>query len=439
MPSHAFRNVPQHFESAKSNVMEQRSDQVAATSCPFGHGSSHPIEDFSFHRSKLLDPPEQIARLRATGGIAKVRLWDGSSTWLATRYEDVRAVLGDPRFSTVTSRQGYPFVTEQRKEVLLNGRPNFTFMDAPEHTKFRRAVSRLFTVSRFEAMRPDIQRVVDDLLDDMAAAQMPQDFVEQFALKMPIRVLLKVTGVPAESEELFLRAARERVDLSGDAAISHKSGDLLWDYLDNFLAEREKSPGNEDDIVTRLVLDHVLTGKLTRDDAVLIVNQLLIAGFDNTANTISMGMLALLASPDQMQHLRDDPSKIASAVNEILRFSTTPQFHASRAAIEDVEVGGQLIRAGEGVIALLHGANRDPIEFPNPDRFDIDRDAAHHMTFSFGMHQCLGQSLARLELQVAFQSMLQRFPNVRLAQPLEELEFSVFGLAYGPHKLPLMW
>ncbi|MBX9451534.1 MAG: cytochrome P450 [Mesorhizobium sp.] len=407
--------------------------------CPFSSGAAPEVEDFSFVRESLLDPPSQVARLRAQRRLSKVRLWDGSTTWLATHYEDVRAILGDPRFSTVTKRDGYPFVTQQRKEVLLSGRPNFTFMDAPEHTRFRRALTPLFTVSRLERMRPAIQQIVDDLLDEMAAAEAPYDLVENFTIRMPIRVLLQVTGVPPESEDLFITAAKERVDLSGEADVSHRSGEVLWSYLDSLLAEREESPGEADDIVTRLILDQVLPGKISREDAVLIVNQLLIAGFDNTANTISLGALALLSSPEQARRLREDPAMIASAVNEILRYSTTPQFHASRAATEDVEVGGQVIRAGEGVLALLHAANRDPAEFPEPDRFDIGREAAHHMTFSYGMHQCLGQSLARLELQIAFLSLLRRFPGLRLSQPVEDLEFHVYGLAYGLHRLPVAW
>lgn len=416
------------------------SDDLRA--CPFHAGTNTEKvapPDFAIVREHPLNPPEQLKELRERPGPSKVRLWDGSETWVATHYEDVREILGNPAFSTVTTRKGYPFVSAQRQDILINGRPNFTFMDPPEHTKFRRTLARMFTVERFSRERPFIQKIVDDLLDDMEKKGPPADFVNSFALEVPVRVLANLVGIPLEGQELFLQAGKDRFDLSADPSLSHGSGEALWNYLDDLLAQQERNPGDGDEVITRLVVDAIVPGKFTRDEALLVINQLLVAGFDTTASTIAIGTLALLQNPDQFEKLRSDPSKVENAVHEILRYATVLQFHSSRAAKEDVEIGGQLIKAGEGVLALLHGANRDPKEFPDPDKFDIDRDAAHHLAFSFGIHQCLGQSLARLELQIVFATLLERFPNLRLAQPLSDIEFMTFSLAYGPHSFLVEW
>lgn len=417
--------------------MSATSKPGSAGVCPFHSGDKPP--PFEMLREHPLNPPEQLKRLRAKRGPSKVTLWDGSEAWIATHYEDVREVLGDPRFSTVTTRPGYPFVSRQRRDVLINGRPNFTFFDPPDHTRFRRMLARLFTVERFALMRPFVQEIVNDLIDSMEKSGAPAPFVENFALEVPVRVLAHLVGIPKEGQDLFLQAGKDRFDLGGDPGLSHNSGEALWSYLDNLLAEHERNPGDGDDVITRLVVDQVKPGKFTRDEAILIINQLLVAGFDTTAATIAIGALALLENPDQFEKLKADPSKVENAVHEILRYATILQFHSSRAAKEDVEIGGELIKAGEGVIALLHAANRDPAEFADPDKFDIERDAAHHVAFSYGIHQCLGQSLARLELQVVFGTLVQRLPSLRLAQRFEDIEFAKHSLAYGPQEFLVAW
>lgn len=412
------------------------------TGCPFhtaARTQDETIPDFQIPRENPLNPPEQIRKLRERKGLSKVRLWDGSETWVATHYDDVREVLGNPAFSTVTSRKGYPFVSAQRRDVLLNGRPNFTFMDAPDHTKFRRMLAKMFTVDRFARMRTAIEQIVNTQCDILENSPQPADFIDKFALEIPVRVLANLVGIPEEGIALFLEAGKNRFDLSGDSATSHASGEVLWSYLDGLLAEREKIEGHGEDVIGRLIVEQLRPGKLTRDEAILVINQLLVAGFDTTAASIAMGTLAFLTHPEQYELLKADSTRIEKAVHEVLRFASILQFHASRAAKEDSVIGDQIVRQGEGVLALLHAANRDPAEFSNPDAFDIERDSAHHLAFSFGIHQCLGQSLARLELQVVFRALAERFPDLRLAQPLEEVEFAVYGLAYTPHALPVTW
>jgi cytochrome P450 len=419
--------------------MGDTSPRRETTACPYhAMHADEAVPAFKIEREHPLDPPSQVALLREKG-LSKVKLWDGSETWLATRYEDVRNILGDTRFSTVTTRPGYPFVSAARKEILINGRPNFTFMDAPEHTKFRRMMARMFTVERFEKLRPYVETVVEGLLDELEQHSAPVDFVAHFSNELPVRILAKLVGIPKEGQEIFLDAGKKRFDLAGNPGLSHDTGEVLWRYLDNLLAEQERNPGTGEEVITKLVVEQIQPGKISRDDAILVINQLLVAGHDTTANTIAIGTLALLRNRHQFELLRRDPSKIGNAVNEILRYATILQFHASRAATEDVQVGGQTIKAGEGVIALLHGANRDASEFNDPDKFDIERDASHHMAFSYGIHQCLGQSLARLELGVVFNSLAKRFPNLRLTQPVHEIDFATFSLAYGPLSFDVEW
>jgi cytochrome P450 len=422
--------------------MSVSTNSNAASACPFPAGtpeSEGSIPDFAILREHPLNPPEQIRQLRQNRGLSKVRLWDGSETWLAIHYDDVREVLGNPAFSTVTTRKGYPFVSAQRRDVLLNGRPNFTFMDAPNHTKFRRMLAKMFTVDRFARMRPAIEQIVDTQCDILESRPQPADFIQTFALEVPVRVLANLVGIPEEGIILFLKAGQTRFDLSGDGAISHATGEVLWAYLDGLLAEREQIEEQPEDVIGRLIIDQLRQGKLTRDEAILVINQLLVAGFDTTAANIAMGTVAFLTNPAQFDLLKADPSLVEMAVHEVLRYSSILQFHASRAAREDVVIGDQTVLEGEGVLALLHSANRDPAEFADPDKFDIEREAAHHLAFSFGIHQCLGQSLARLELQIVFQTLADRFPNLSLAQPVEEVDFAVHGLAYTPNSLPVTW
>lgn len=413
-----------------------------SASCPFHDGRTGKfadIPDFQILREHPLNPPGQLNLLRQAKGLSRVRLWDGSETWVASHYDDVREVLGNPAFSTVTHRKGYPFVSAQRRDVLLNGRPNFTFMDAPEHTRFRRMLARMFTVDRFARMRPAIEAIVEARCDALENSPQPADFITTFAHEIPVRVLAELVGIPEEGIALFLHAGKTRFDLSGEAAASHATGEVLWSYLDRLLAEREALADPGENVMGQLITQQLRTGQFQRDELILVINQLLVAGFDTTAASIAIGTLAFMTNPDQFALLKYDPARVEKAVHEVLRYATILQFHASRAAKEDVMIGDQLVREGEGVLALLHAANRDPAVFADPDRFDIERDAAHHMAFSFGIHQCLGQSLARLELQVVFLALARRFPGLRLARPLEEIDFAAHGLAYTPTTMPVFW
>jgi cytochrome P450 len=380
------------------------------------------------------DPPPALQAQQDEGRLVKVRLWDGSTPWLATRYEDQRALLLDPRISADISSPGYPL------QAPSNGKNNISFilMDDPEHARLRRMVTAPFAVKRVEALRPGVQKIVDDLIDDMLAVGGPVDLVQAFALPVPSLVICRLLGVPYEDHDFFQENSKTLI--TRDAAMEDRMaahGRLLG-YLDELMGEKLARPG--DDLLSGLV-ERVGSGDLSRQDVAQIGVLLLLAGHETTANMIALGTLALLEHPDQFALLRDtdDPRLVASAVEELLRYLSIVHGGRRRAVLEDIEIAGQVLRAGEGVIMPNDIANRDPEAFADPDRLDITRDARRHVAFGFGVHQCLGQPLARMELQVVYSTLYRRIPTLRLAAELDALPFKHDGSVYGVYELPVTW
>jgi cytochrome P450 len=380
------------------------------------------------------DPPPALQAQQDEGRLVKVRLWDGSTPWLVTRYEDQRTLLLDPRVSADITSPGYPL------QAPSNGKNNISFilMDDPEHARLRRMVTAPFAVKRVDALRPGVQKIVDDLIDDMLAGGGPVDLVEAFALPVPSLVICQLLGVPYEDHDFFQE--NSKILIKRDAAMEDRMaahGKLLG-YLDNLMGEKMAHPG--DDLLSGLVA-RVESGELSRPDVAQMGVLLLLAGHETTANMIALGTLALLENPDQFALLREteDPKLVASAVEELLRYLSIVHGGRRRAVLEDIEIAGQVIRAGEGVIMPNDIANRDPAAFPDPDRLDITRDARRHVAFGFGVHQCLGQPLARMELQVVYSTLYRRIPTLRLAADVDGLPFKHDGSVYGVYELPVTW
>ncbi|NMH97077.1 cytochrome P450 [Pseudonocardia acidicola] len=392
---------------------------------------------YPMRRGCPFDPPAELRRLREERPISRVRLWDGSTPWLVTRYEDVRAVLADRRFSSDSSRPGYP-ANSPGVQVTRRQTPSFIAMDDPEHARYRKMLIGDFTVRRTEALRPAIERMVDELLDAMAAGPRPADLVEAFALPLPSMVICRLLGVPYSDHDLFQRLSRRLLDTRVTAEEAERNNGELRDYLRELVAAKQADPG--DDLVSRLV-GRIRSGELTRDEVVGMARLLLVAGHETTANMIGLGVLTLLRHPEQAAELREtrDPAVVSAAVEELLRLLTVVHTGRRRVATEDVELAGALIRAGEGVIAAGESANRDPARFADPDRLDIHRGTNHHVAFGFGIHQCLGQPLARLELQIAYPALLRRFPDLRVAADLDDIAFRDEMVVYGVHALPVTW
>jgi cytochrome P450 len=394
------------------------------------------VPAYPMKRDCPFDPPPELRRIQAESPITRVRLWDGSSPWLITDYPDQRAVLSDPRFSADVRRPGYPHVTAASQARRKRSR-SFISMDEPEHGTYRTMLTGTFMIKKVEALRPRIQRIVDGLIDAMLDGGPPADLVAAFALPVPSLVICELLGVPYAEHAFFQRCSRVLVSSRSTPEEAVAAADELKDYLTRLLGLKAADPA--DDLLSRLVTEQADT--MSRSQIADMAMLLLVAGHETTANMIGLGTLTLLQHPDQLAELRgsDDPKLVAGAVEELLRYLSIVHSGRRRVATEDVEIGGRLIRAGEGVIVATDAGNRDATAFPDPDVLDIHRRARHHVAFGYGVHQCLGQPLARVELQVVYGTLYRRVPTLRQAVPLEEIRFKHDMLVYGVHELPVSW
>ncbi|MEU0423616.1 cytochrome P450 [Streptomyces canus] len=398
------------------------------------------VPDFPMSRAAgcPFAPPPALTKLHAEDPVCRVRLWDGSVHWLVTRYEDQRALYGDPRLSVDTTRPGFPYLNEAFRETAAKNPPSFLNMDDPDHARIRRMVTGAFAVKRIEAMRPAVQRMTDDLIDEMLAGPKPVDLVEALTLPLPSLVICELLGVPYEDHDFF--QANSKVGLRRDVtaeAVRAAFGEI-YQYLSGQIDAKLADPA--DDMLSELAA-RVRSGDLTHHDATMLGVLLLGAGHETSANMLALGILAFLVHPDQLAVVRDtdDPKLLASAADEMLRYLTVVHNGQRRLALEDLEIGGRPIRAGEGVIMPGATGNWQADVFPEPERLDVRRDARRHMAFGFGIHQCLGQPLARLELQVVYHTVFRRIPTLRRATGLDKVPFKDDGIVYGVYELPVTW
>ncbi|MBB5399513.1 cytochrome P450 [Paraburkholderia youngii] len=365
-------------------------------------------------------------------------MWDGRDAWLFTRYDDVRAVLGDNRFSGDPHVSGFPSLSPARNAVL-DLEPAFIRMDPPQHGHYRRMLTKEFMIKRVSELRPRIDSIFNRLIDELLEKGPPANLVEDLFLPLTSEVIAGLLDVPASDHGFFQEQSRLKVLLDVDPSIPKAASDRILAYLDRLITERAKDAENRTDLLSRLIVEQVRPGHLTHRELVIMAELLLMAGHETTANQMALGVFSFLTNPDQLRLLRENPSLLRNAVEEMLRFHTIVHYNAFRVATEDVEVAGQMIRKGEGVVALISGANHDATAFEQPDRFDITRKADHHVAFSYGIHQCLGQPLARVELQVVFATLFERMPSLRFAVPLEEIKGKGDHFVQGLEALPVTW
>lgn len=382
------------------------------------------------------DPPPGMQSKQQETPLARVRLWDGSTPWLVTPYAEQRALMSDPRVSADISRPGYPSpaATDGSGSTI-----SFILMDDPEHARLRRMVTAPFATKKVATMRPRVQKIVDDLIDELLAGPKPVDLVEAFALPVPSLVICDLLGVPYSDHDFFQENSKKIVKRSGRGEQGSNDGLVnLARYLHQLMDAKLAEP--QDDLLSGLA-KRVTDGELTKSEAAQMGVLLLIAGHETTANMIALGTLALLEHPDQLAKLRDsdDPKLVRSAVEELLRYLNITHNGRRRVAIEDIEIAGQTIKAGEGLIMPNDIANRDPAVFDDPDTLDVERNPRNHVAFGFGVHQCLGQSLARMELDVVYSTLYKRIPTLRAAKPLDEIPFKHDGSVYGVYELPVTW
>ncbi|MEW9552414.1 cytochrome P450 [Nonomuraea sp. NPDC050783] len=384
-------------------------------------------------------PPPAYERLREQAPISKVRLAGGGEAWWVSGHEEGRAVLADPRFSSDKRKEGWPLFTLDAATLrqLRSQPPLMLSMDGAEHAAARRAVIGEFTVRRLAALRPRIQDIVDHFIDDMLATdQRPVDLVQALSLPVPSLVICELLGVPYADHDFF-QSRTSMLVRRASAEERRQAFAELRAYIDDLITRKESEPG--DDLFSRQIARQRQTGALDHASLVSLAFLLLTAGHETTANMISLGVVGLLSHPEQLALVRADPGRTPAAVEELLRYFTIADGVASRLATEDVEIAGVSIKAGQGVIVSMLSANWDPAVFEDPAELDVERGARHHLAFGFGPHQCLGQNLARMELQIVFDTLFRRIPALRLAVPVEDVPFKHDAVIYGAHELPVTW
>ncbi|MGR6918436.1 cytochrome P450 [[Actinomadura] parvosata] len=384
-------------------------------------------------------PPAAYEPLRERAPISKVRLAGGGAAWWVARHKEARAVLADPRFSSDRRNDGFPLysVDEATLRQFRSQPPLMLGMDGAEHAGARRPVIGEFTVKRLAALRPRVQAIVDHFVDALLAAdERPVDLVRALSLPVPSLVICEMLGVPYADHDFF--QSRTAMMVSRTSLEERRRGMAeLRAYLDDLVTRKESEPG--DDLLSRQIARQRQDGALDHGGLLSLAFLLLTAGHETTANMISLGVAGLLTHPEQLALIRADRARTPMAVEELLRYFTIADGVTNRVAVEDVECGGASIKAGDGVIVSTLSANWDPAVFADPAELDVERGARHHLAFGFGPHQCLGQNLARMELQIVFDTLFRRIPTLRLAGPAEDLPFKTDAVIYGLHELPVTW
>ncbi len=381
--------------------------------------------------------PEELTVLRRDQPVASVPMASsGDRVYLVTRFEDVRAVLSDPRFSRDMSRPDTARMIDGVRQ------PSSPFADPPVHTRWRRLLSKAFTARRVENLRPDVERIVTDLLDAVERAGPPADLMEAFAFPLPIAVVCTLLGIAPDRHAQVRSFARIALSVGAEVAAQDRlrSYEAMVGYVTGLIAAKRDEPG--DDLLSRLIEVHDDdAGRLTEQELLATTLTLLIGGYENTAHQIGKGLLTLFNHPDQLARLRAEPDLMPRAVEEMLRYtgSLDSGYGSPRYATEEVAIGGAVIPKGATVLVLRASANRDPDQFPEPDRFDIHRDAGPHLSFGYGPHFCLGAPLARLEMEVGYRTLLRRFPDLRLTVPVVAVPWAYRLTAAGPVELPVTW
>jgi cytochrome P450 len=384
-------------------------------------------------------PPPDVMALAEARPLSRVRIWDGSTPWLVTGYEQCRELFSDSRVSVDDRVPGFPH-WNAGMVATVHKRPRSVFTaDGEEHTRFRRMLSKPFTFRRVENLRPTIQRITDESIDAMLAGPQPADIVTALALPVPSVVISQLLGVPYEDAEMFQHHANVGLARYATGDDTVKGAISLHKYLSQLVEKKMENPA--EDAVSDLA-ERVKAGELSVKEAAQLGTGLLIAGHETTANMLGLGVLALLENPDQLPAIRDadDLKIVANAVEELLRYLSIIQNGQRRVALEDISIAGEVIRAGEGIIIDLAPANWDADAFTDPERLYLHRSGAdRNVAFGYGRHQCVGQQLARAEMQIVFRTLFQRVPTLELAVPLEDVPFKHDRLAYGVYELPVTW
>jgi len=371
-------------------------------------------------------PVPELGRARDAEGVVEVKTPFGLSVYVVTRHEDIRRVFADA--GTFSSARA-SFAGPARRDGML------IMYDPPEHTRLRRMLTPEFTVRRMRRLEPRIREIVDAALDDLERAGKPADLVSLFALPVPSLVICELLGVPFADREGFQGRSARMLDLSLPRDEQRKASRENREYMAELVARAQADPG--EDMLGMLVREH--KDDLSTEELIGVADLLLLAGHETTSNMLSLGTLALLQNPGQLALVRDDPSRVEAAVEELLRWLSIVHTLPPRKTTAQVEIAGRVIAEGSLIIPSIPAANRDGSFIEDPEALDVTRGALGHVAFGHGVHHCLGAPLARMEMRIAFPALLRRFPGLTLADPAAEPAFRLYGVVFGLKSLPVTW
>jgi cytochrome P450 len=403
--------------------------------------SERPVVPLPYRRDPVcpFDPDREFTRLRAQAPVAKIPLNAGDKVWMVSGFAEARQALSDDRFSSELTPMGVvlpPAENRTLAEELKSRQPGaFIEYDPPEHTRLRQLVAGEFSAARMAALRPRVERIVDEHLDAMAAAGPPTDLVSAFALPVPTRIIGELLGLTPDESFDFPGLTQIMTDVMAPIETLIPARDRMRAEMKALVRRQRREPG--DNMLGRIIDAH---GTSVDDDELAGIALLfLIAGHETTANMLGIGTAALLRFPDQLALLRDDDAIVENAVDELVRYVSIPNHGEVRTATDDVWLGDTLIAKGEQLLVALPSVNRDENRFPDPDTLDFTRTPKTHLAYGHGIHYCVGRPLAKLEMHVAYPALLRRFPNLRLAVPFEDVPFRVSNVTYGVFALPVTW
>ncbi|HEY0736337.1 MAG TPA: cytochrome P450 [Herpetosiphonaceae bacterium] len=412
-------------QTSELDLASSQSSEISLTSAEF---KANPYPTFA--RLRACDPVYQYASSD-----------DAHTTWLVTRYADAEMVLQDARF--VKDRQHLSSPLGPRHPPSSAASPDDLFgmgllsFDPPDHTRLRTLVNPFFTPRQLEQQRARIQAIADELIDDVAERGR-MDLIEDFAFPLPMRVISEILGIPAEDRAQLHQWFKVIADVLDDPVAYQQASwcfQAVFDYVRDVIERKRQAPAN--DVIT--VLLEAEGEQISPRELVSMVFVLILTGHETTANLIGNGMLALMTHPEQLALIRDNPTLIKPAVEEFLRYHSPVTLSTFRWAREDIELGGKVIRRGDGVVVSLSSANRDETAFAQPDHPHLKRSENRHLAFGKGIHYCLGAPLARLEGQIAINTLVRRLPQLRLAVDPDTLEWRPGSTVMGVYHLPVVF
>ncbi|MCG3039325.1 cytochrome P450 [Streptomyces sp. S1A] len=391
---------------------------------------------FPYQRACPFSPPPEYTEM-VQEDVSQVTLTgSGLRIWTVTGYHTIRQLLTDPRVSASRKHANFPFYFIAPPEFRTE--TSFIGYDGQEHVNTRRKAALTFTSRQVRKLRPRIEEIVDEHIDKMLSMSPPVDMHRVFSLSVPMTVICELLGIPQDKHDFFIKHGTAL--LGGHSSAEERQAAIVEvnAYVDDLIQLKKREPG--DDLLSRAMADYASSGEEYTDrDLFNMVRLLMNGGHETTASQISLGTACLLENPDQLEQLKADPDLVKPAVDELIRIATIGDTAVPRVALDDIEIGGKVIRKGDGILCLGMAANRDPEVFPEPDKVILSRGSRKHLGFGHGVHHCIGADLARLELEIVWSRLFHRIPTLRLAKPFLEIPRKEGAVIYGLWELPVAW